>query len=381
MAAIIITPHVFAPSPPQWPGARLGTMRRLAQVLLVLSLGAGALLGTAAWWLGQPLALAADTVELSIEPGTPPREVAQAWVRAGVACPPAWLYAWFRVSGQARRIRAGSYEVDRSTTPRGLLAKLVQGDEAMERVRLIEGWTLRQWRAELAKAPQLKPASAGLSDAQLLAALGLPAASAEGRFFPDTYLYSRGVSDLTVMRRAALAMQARLAAVWAERAPDLPLRSADEALILASIVEKETGTAADRARIAGVFSNRLRIGMPLQTDPTVIYGLSDAVGAAFDGNLRKRDLQADTPFNTYTRKGLPPTPIAMPGLAALRAAVRPAATQALYFVARGDGSSAFSDDLSAHNRAVNQYQRSPKTAAQTAPRDAGQRTAMPAKAP
>ena len=333
-------------------------MKRLAQVLLVLLLGAGALLGAAAWWLTQPLPLTADTVELSIEPGTSPREVAQAWVRAGVDCPPAWLYTWFRVSGQARRIRAGSYEVDRSVTPRSLLAKLVQGDEAMERVRLIEGWTLRQWRAELAKAPQLKPASAGLSDAQLLAALGLGAASAEGRFFPDTYLYSRGVSDLTVMRRAAQAMRTQLDAVWAERAPDLPLRSADEALILASIVEKETGTAADRARIAGVFSNRLRLGMPLQTDPTVIYGLSDAQGQAFDGNLRKRDLQADTAYNTYTRKGLPPTPIALPGMASLLAAVRPEPTKALYFVARGDGSSAFSETLAEHNRAVNQYQRS-----------------------
>jgi len=328
-------------------------MRRLGSLLLVLMLGAAALLATAWWWLDQPLGLASDTAELSIEPGTPPRAVAEAWVRAGVQAPPAWLYAWFRVSGDARRLRAGSYEIDRTATPRSLLAKMVQGDEAFERVRLIEGWSFRQWRAELAKAPQLKPVSAGLSDAELMARLGQPGVAPEGRFFPDTYVYSRGVSDLTVMRRAAQAMQLRLAAVWAERDANLPLRSADEALTLASIVEKETGTPADRGRIAGVFVNRLRIGMPLQTDPSVIYGL----GEAFDGNLRKRDLQTDTAFNTYTRKGLPPTPIAMPGLAALRAAVKPEATTALYFVARGDGSSAFSADLSTHNRAVNQYQR------------------------
>ena len=270
--------------------------------------------------------------------------------------PPTLLYAWFRVSGQARRIRAGSYEIDAGTSPRRLLAKMVLGDEALEHVRFIEGWTLRQVRAELASAPALKPASAGLSDADLMTALGAPGVAGEGRFFPDTYAYSRGVSDLTVLKRAQRAMQHKLAAAWAERAPDTPLKSADEALILASIVEKETGAATDRGLVAGVFANRLRIGMPLQTDPTVIYGL----GAAYDGRLRKRDLLADTPFNTYTRGGLPPTPIALPGLASLRAAVRPDATQALYFVARGDGSSAFSANLAEHNRAVNQYLRSPR---------------------
>ncbi len=316
-------------------------------------LAAGGLAGAAWWWLERPLPLAGATAELSIEAGTTPRDIAQAWVQAGVQSPPTLLYAWFRVSGQARRIRAGSYEIDAGTSPRRLLAKMVQGDETLEQVRFVEGWTLRQVRAELARAPSLKPASAGLNDADLMAALGAPGVAGEGRFFPDTYAYSRGVSDLTVLKRAHRAMQQRLAAIWAERAADTPLKSADEALILASIVEKETGAAADRGRVAGVFSNRLRIGMPLQTDPTVIYGL----GAGFDGNLRKRDLLADTPFNTYTRGGLPPTPIALPGLASLRAAVRPDATKALYFVARGDGSSVFSASLAEHNRAVNQYQR------------------------
>lgn len=333
---------------------------RFLVVLLLLAVAGSA--ASAWWWLQRPLALSAATVELSIEPGTSPHEVAQAWVRAGVLTDPRLLYQWFRFSGDARRIRAGSYELEPGDTPRSLLAKMVQGDEAFERVRLIEGWTFRQFRAALAAAPHLKPAGAQLPEAALMAAIGLPGVAAEGRFHPDTYLYSRGVSDLTVLRRAAELQSRRLAAVWAERAPDLPLQTPEQALVLASIVEKETGTAADRGRVAGVFVNRLRLGMPLQTDPTVIYGISDAAGLPFDGNLRKRDLLADTPWNTYTRKGLPPTPIAMPGLASLRAAVQPERTPALYFVARGDGSSVFSNDLAAHNRAVNQYQRGLPTA-------------------
>jgi UPF0755 protein len=274
-------------------------------------------------------------------------------VRAGVQVPPRMLYEWFRWSGDARRIRAGSYVVGPEVSPRQLLAKMVQGDEAFERVRLLEGWTLKQFRAELARAPHLKPASAGMSDAQLMSAVGADGVAGEGRFFPDTYLYSRGVSDLTVLKRAYQTMQRHLEATWDARVGELPLRTPSEALILASIVEKETGKASDRGQIAGVFTNRLRVGMPLQTDPSVIYGL----GEAFDGNLRKRDLLADGPFNTYTRVGLPPTPIAMPSLASLKAAVNPERTKALYFVARGDGSSVFSESLVDHNRAVNQYQR------------------------
>ena len=328
-------------------------MKRLLGALLVLLMLAAAGAGAAAWWLHRPLTLATPTVELSIEAGTTPREIANGWVEAGVMTSPFLLYEWFRWSGQARRIRAGSYAIETGTTPRQLLQRLVQGDELLETVRLIEGWTLRQWRAALAKAPHLKPTTAQMSEAELMAALDRAGESAEGRFFPDTYAYSRGVSDLMVLRRALRAMDIRLISAWAERDASTPLKSMEEALILASIVEKETGIAADRGKVAGVFVNRLRIGMPLQTDPTVIYGL----GEAFDGNLRKRDLLADTPYNTYTRGGLPPTPIAMPGQASLRAAVRPEATRALYFVARGDGSSVFSDNLADHNRAVNQYQR------------------------
>jgi UPF0755 protein len=328
-------------------------MKVLRTLLIVLLLLASVAAGACAWWLNRPLVLAADSVEVSVELGTAPREIAQAWVQAGVQAPAVLLYQWFRWSGQSRKIRAGSYEIGPGTTPIGLLDKMVRGDETLSTVRLIEGWTFRQFRAELAKADALKPTTAALSDEDLMVALGAPGVPPEGRFHPDTYAYSKGSSDLAVLKRAYRAMQKRIAAVWQERDVDTPLRGPDDALVLASIVEKETGMSADRGRVAGVFVNRLRIGMPLQTDPTVIYGL----GAAFDGNLRKRDLLADTPFNTYTRNGLPPTPIAMPGKAALLAAVRPDATKALYFVARGDGSSEFSETLAEHNRAVTQYQR------------------------
>jgi UPF0755 protein len=331
----------------------LKLLRLLLVLVLLAGLGAG---GFAFWWLNRPLPLANDTVEVSIDPGTPPRDIAQAWVQAGVEAPALLLYEWFRWSGQSRKIRAGSYEIGRGTTPLALLNKMVRGDETLAIARLIEGWTFRQFRAELAKADSLKPTTATMSDEQLMAALGAPGVAPEGRFYPDTYAYSKGVSDLAVLKRAFHAMQKRLDTAWAERAPDTPLKSAEEALVLASIVEKETGVPADRGRVAGVFINRLRLGMPLQTDPSVIYGL----GSAFDGNLRKRDLLADTPYNTYTRAGLPPTPIAMPGKAALLAALHPDQTKALYFVSRGDGSSEFSDTLADHNRAVNQYQRAPQ---------------------
>jgi UPF0755 protein len=324
---------------------------RALAALVLLAIIAAASVG--AWWLKRPLALAADSVEVSIEPGTPPREIAQAWVQAGVQASPTLLYEWFRWSGQSRKIRAGSYEIGPGVTPMLLLNKMVRGDETLAVVRLIEGWTFRQFRAELAKADSLKPSTTNLSDEEIMQALGAPGVAPEGRFHPDTYAYSKGSSDLAVLKRAYHAMQKRLDTAWQERAPDTPLQSPDDALVLASIVEKETGVGSDRGRVAGVFANRLRIGMPLQTDPTVIYG----IGPSFDGNLRKRDLLADTPFNTYTRAGLPPTPIAMPGKASLMAAVHPDPTKALYFVARGDGSSEFSETLADHNRAVNRYQR------------------------
>jgi UPF0755 protein len=326
--------------------------------LLALVFSAGLLVfGAAIWWLHEPLSLklppGSQVLDLEIEPGTSAQGVAQAVAASGADVPPSWLYTWFRISGEARQIKAGSYEITPGTTPRTLLSMLVRGEESLRSVTLVEGWNIRQVRAALLKADTLKPDSQALSVEALMAQLGKPGLHPEGRFFPDTYTYAKGASDLAVLKRAARAMDKRLEAAWALRSPDSPLKTPDQALILASIIEKETGKASDRAEIGGVFSNRLRIGMLLQTDPTVIYGM----GEQFDGNLRKRDLQTDTPYNTYTRGGLPPTPIAMPGKAALLAAVQPARTQALYFVSRNDGSggSQFSNNLDDHNRAVNKY--------------------------
>ncbi|MCW5235586.1 endolytic transglycosylase MltG [Verminephrobacter eiseniae] len=311
--------------------------------------------GLAYWWLHQPLWTGAQALELAIEPGATSRAVAREVVAAGARTDARLLYAWFRFSGQGRAIKAGNYEIPPGTTPIALLQKLVRGEEALRALTLVEGWNWRQLRQALARQEQLRPDSAALDDGALMAQIGRPGVAPEGRFFPDTYTYAKGSSDLALLRRALHAMDRQLQAAWAMRAADTPLQSAEQALILASIVEKETGRASDRSQIAGVFANRLRAGMLLQTDPTVIYGL----GEKFDGNLRRRDLQTDTPWNTYTRAGLPPTPIAMPGKAALLAAVRPEATRALYFVAKGDGGSHFSASLQEHNRAVNRYQRGP----------------------
>jgi len=327
---------------------------RFARVLLLVALAATvAAVSLATGWLNRPLVLAGETAEYSVEPGRTSREIADGWVRAGVQTSPFLLYQWFRWSGRARQIRAGSYEIGAGTTPIRLLEKMVRGDETLATLRFTEGWTFRQIRAELARAEGLKPTIAAMSDADVMTAIGAPGVSPEGRFHPDTYAYSKGSTDIALLKRAYRAMAKRLADAWQERDPTTPLQSPEEALTLASIVEKETGVAADRGRVAGVLVNRLRLGMPLQTDPTVIYGL----GAAFDGNLRKRDLLTDGPYNSYTRAGLPPTPIAVPGRASLLAAVRPEPTKALYFVARGDGSSEFSETLADHNRAVNRYQR------------------------
>ena len=320
----------------------------------LLALGVLAL-AAALWWLHAPMDLrppaGSSVVDLEVEPGTPPREVAQAVAASGVQVWPTGLYAWFRVSGQARQIKAGNYEITPGMSPRRLLNMLARGEESLKNVTLPEGLNFQQVLAVLHKADMLSPESRQLSPEQLMAKIGKPGVHPEGRFFPDTYSYAKGASDLSVLQRAARAMDKRLAEAWAQRRADLPIRTPEEALILASIIEKETGKPADRPLIGGVFTNRLRMGMRLQTDPTVIYGL----GEQFDGNLRKRDLLDDTPYNTYTRAGLPPTPIAMPGKAALMAAVQPAQTPALYFVAKGDGSSHFSATLDEHNRAVNKY--------------------------
>jgi len=253
----------------------------------------------------------------------------------------------------AGRLKVGEYALEPGMTPRTVLQHMRDGRVIHYRVTIIEGWNFRQLRAALAAAEPLLQETTGLDDAALMAQLGHPGQHPEGRFLPETYLYQRGDSDLDVLRRAHAAMEQALAKAWEARAPDTPLRSPDEALILASIVEKETGQAHERRQIAGVFSRRLQKGMLLQTDPTVIYG----IGSAYDGNIRKHHLTTDTPYNTYTRPGLTPTPIAMPGRAALEAAVDPAPGDALFFVSRNDGTHVFSATYAEHNRAVDCYQR------------------------
>ena len=328
-------------------------MRLIKRIFWTVLAVALLLAAASGWWVLTPMSMPTPTVDVSIAPQTPVREIAQAVSDAGVRVQPVVLYAFFRASGQSRKLRAGSYELSQGNTPLDLLRKFSRGEESLKAVSLIDGWTFRQFKAALAKAEGLKHDTQDLSDEALMAKLGMPGVAPEGRFFPDTYTYGKGTSELHVMQRAANAMTKQLAAAWGQRHADIQVKTIDEALILASIIEKETGRESDRTTISRVFHNRLAIGMPLQTDPTVIYGL----GEAFDGNLRRRDLLADTPWNTYTRRGLPPTPIAMPGWGSLQAAVQPASTQALYFVARGDGTSAFSASLQEHNRAVNKYQR------------------------
>ena len=345
----------MSPGRPHSKGSgRSGTARSRVTLWLGLALLVFALaMGGTYWWIQRPMDGPAATVDLEVESGQSARQVAQSVADAGIAVSPWLLYQWFRWSGESRQIRAGSYEIPPGTSPADLLRKLVAGDQSLAQIRLIEGWTFRQVRAELARTAALKQDSAALSDPDLMARLGTPGAAPEGWFYPDTYTFAKGSSDLAVLRRAHAAMRKRLGEAWAQRNPDTPLKTPDELLTLASIVEKETGRPEDRPMVASVFINRLRIRMPLQTDPTVIYGM----GERFDGNLRRKDLQTDTPYNTYTRGGLPPTPIAMPGRDALMATVRPANSKALYFVARGDGTSQFSETLADHNRAVNQYQR------------------------
>ena len=328
-------------------------MKRIGQLfgsLLVVLVLLGAV---TTWWVMRPLTLTNPTVDISIEPQTTVRGIAQVVADSGVSVEPVFLYGFFRISGQSRKLRAGSYEISKGESVLDLLRKLSRGEESLKAVGLIDGWTFKQFRAALAKAPNLNHDSQGLSDTELMARLGKPGVAPEGRFFPDTYTYGKGASELRVMQRALNAMDKQLAAAWAQRNTSIILKTPDEALILASIVEKETGKESDRGMISSVFHNRLRINMPLQTDPTVIYGMGDA----FDGNLRRADLKSDHAWNTYTRKGLPPTPIAMPGRNALRATLHPDSSNALYFVARGDGTSAFSETLEAHNAAVNRYQR------------------------
>ena len=324
--------------------------RTIAVAILLCAIGAAAF----AWWtLQKPLALPQSPFEFEVKPGMSLSAVAHE-LQAADVLPQSWpMIALARFQGVDRAIKAGSYEIETGITLRQLLGRLTQGDATQASIAIIEGSTFAQVRRALRDGGQVRNTVLDLPDAELMARLGAPGQGAEGRFFPDTYFFAAGSNDLAVLRRAHDAMTGRLAAAWEKRADGLPLASPDEALILASIVEKETGRPVDRPLIASVFINRLKQGMRLQTDPTVIYGMGDK----FDGNLRRRDLDTDTPWNTYTRDGLPPTPIALPSQASLDAVLHPPPTDYLYFVARGDGSSQFSSNLADHNRAVAKFQK------------------------
>jgi UPF0755 protein len=332
-------------------------MNRLVAVSLLGLVTLVSAVSGAWWWYERvPLTLAQPEVQVEIDRGMAGMAIPAALRRQGVEVPDLAYAIAIRLRGDAQKIRAGNYEIAAPVTLAALLDRLTRGDVTLRDLTLIEGWTFRQVRAALARHPDLRQDSAGLSDVELLERIGAEERHPEGLFAPDTYAFARGSSDFDVLRRAYRLQRRHLERAWQERpqgANALPLRSPYELLVLASIIEKETGREEDRAKVAAVFVNRLRRGMMLQSDPTTIYGL----GEAFDGNLRRRDLLADTPYNTYTRTGLTPTPIAMPGTASIRAALNPAPIRALYFVARGDGTSEFSDDLAAHNRAVARYQR------------------------
>lgn len=321
----------------------------LAFLLLILLLAAAGV----GYYAYRPLPLPSTPFEFSLKPGSSLRGAAQQIRQAGLLEQDG-AFVWLaRLLGKSTQIKAGNYALDHPVSPLELLEIITKGEVSQSQLSVIEGWTFKQLRAALDANPDIAHDTVNLADVEILQHIGATEAHPEGLFFPDTYYFAAGSSDLQIFKRAYQTMQKHLQEAWLARTPGLPLQNPYQALILASIVEKETGAPSDRSMIAGVFVNRLRKGMLLQTDPTVIYGLGDQ----FDGNLRKRDLLADTAYNTYTRAGLTPTPIALPGMAALQAALHPARTDALYFVARGDGSSYFSSTLTEHNNAVNRYQK------------------------
>lgn len=327
-------------------------MRALRRLFLLALLAAVVAAGWLGWLATQPRPLPRQPLDFTVKTGSGLKAVSRQLADEGLF-PDAhsfWILA--RVLGRSPTIQAGTYRLDRPLTALELLDKLARGDVLMVEVRFVEGTTLRQWLEQLSKQPQVRNTLAGKPEPEIRAALGITDTPVEGWLFPDTYRFAPGITDLEILRHAHATMKKRLEEAWQARAADLPLKTPYEALVLASIVEKETGVAAERPVVASVFVNRLRRGMRLQTDPTVIYGM----GESFDGNIRKKDLTADTPWNTYTRDGLPPTPIAMPGAGSLHAVAQPARSEYLYFVGKGDGTHHFSTSLEEHNRAVTRYQ-------------------------
>ena len=328
-------------------------MHILKRITLLVLVAASLFVGWFAYHVQDPVQIPITPYELSIKPGSSLRTVAKQLAGAG-ALHDTWSFILLsRLMGYSSLLKAGDYELTESISPWQLLKRVTNGDVNQSEVRFIEGWTFSQLRKTLNEHPALRHDTAGLTDSEVMQLIGASETMAEGLFSPDTYYFVRGNSDVAILKRAYHAMQNNLNAAWTGRATNLPLTDSYQALILASIVEKETGREGDRTNVAGVFINRLRIGMRLQTDPTVIYGLGDK----FDGNLRKKDLLTDQEYNTYTRSGLPPTPIALPGMASIQAALNPAKTSSLYFVGKGNGESHFSSNLTDHNRAVSKYQR------------------------
>lgn len=323
--------------------------------LSVIFLFAFALFLSGAYWLQKPIDLdippGQNVVDVVIPANSSAQKVVNILIDSGVQSSPRLLLWWMRLSGQSRDIRAGTYELGPGLSPYRLLEKLVTGDQALRRVTILEGWTFQQMRQALAQAEGLVHSTSNLTQEALMDRLGMPGLHPEGRFFPDTYVYAKGSEDWVVWMQAKDALHRELQAAWEQVGVNSVLKSSEDVLKLASIIEKETNHGPDRFMVSGVFHNRLRIGMKLQTDPTIIYGL----GPQFDGNLRRSHLRKDGPYNTYTREGLPPTPIALVGRAALEAAVKPAKTQALYFVSKGDGTSHFSTNLAEHEQAVEAY--------------------------
>ena len=328
------------------------SLRLAVRILAILALVGLAIAAVFAWWVRQPLSLPVAPFAFEVKPGASLKSVARDLASARLLRTEHVLVALARLQGVDRAIKAGNYEIAEGVTLAQLLAKLTQGDVTQSAFTVIEGATFAEFAGALAANHGIVKTVLGEPAAELARRVGIPGTNPEGWFFPETYFFATGSTDLALLSRAHRLMRARLDGAWAKRAPDLPLREPYDLLILASIVEKETGRPGDRPLVASVFANRLRAGMRLQSDPTVIYGL----GARFDGNLRKRDLESDTPYNTYTRDGLPPAPIALPGQASLDAAANPPPTNFLYFVARGDGSSEFSTSLAEHNRAVAKFQ-------------------------
>lgn len=328
--------------------------RLIAAILFLVAITALAVAVEGVRFANRPLPLPASPFEFTVEKGTNLKLLSRKLAAAGLLGDEHRLWILGRITDDAAGIQAGTYRLDKSITPLELLKKLNDGDVVTVSITFVEGITFREMRELIEASTTLKQTQKGKSDRDVLRAVGASEPHPEGLFFPDTYKFSAGATDLDIFRVSYQAMQKRLANAWAQREDGLPYKNAYEALIMASIIEKETGRPDERPLIASVFVNRLRMPMRLQTDPTVIYGM----GESFDGNIRRRDLTADTPYNTYTRDGLPPTPIAMPGWGSLIAAVQPEKSDKLYFVATrsGDGSHYFSRTLDEHNRAVARYQ-------------------------